>query len=357
MKIFKLQHCLFALFLFLGAGFLFEKWANKKELATLEKKGKLLDVNGSLMHIQCAGEGSPIVVLESGLGSDMTSWNKVFGPISTFTKVCRYDRSGYGLSASNSSKRKIEDQNEELKLLLREAGINGPKILVGHSAGGLYIRQFSKVDPEIVGMVLVDSSISLPKEEFERFFKSPIFASYLKLWEAKFSLIRIHDFFFPDPLLNNGRPEGYPIQNTSSSRYLEALTQDENIYVDLLQANETDLGDLPIVVISRGKDFMGQGSAKSEFDIAWNSWQKKLLDLSTHSQQVIAQNSGHMIQFDQPELVIETIRTIWEHSSRANQAKHFKKFVKVFGDEIVQSWINFFVYHKKIVTKKIAGKI
>jgi len=41
----------------------------------------------------------------------------------------------------------------------------------------------------------------------------------------------------------------------------------------------------------------------------------------------------------------------------AAQAKNFKKLVTVLADEIVQSWVNYFIYHKKIVAKKIAGKL
>lgn len=202
-----------------------------------------------LEQLDLLGVGSPAVILESGLGSDMTSQDKVFDPISTFTRVCRYNRRGYGLSSSHGLKRTIENQNRELKKLLDATGVQWPKI---------------------------------------------------------------RDFFFPDPFLANRKP-GFPEQNMLSSLYIEALTQDNDLYVDLLQADKIDLGDLPIVIISRGKDFMNQGFAKSEFDLAWDGWQKRLLNLSIHSQQIIAQDSGHMIPFSEPELIIEAIQTLQTH--------------------------------------------
>lgn len=282
------------LILVLISGFVFEKWAIRNELNSLTVKGKLHEAAGTSMHMQCAGIGSPTVVLEAGLGSDMNSWDNIFEAISTFTQVCRYDRRGYGLSESSNKVSDIKKQGEELQILLNASGVTGSKILVGHSAGGLYIRQYLAIEPQIAGLVLVDSPVSLPREEFNRFFHLPNYTQqYYRSIAAKFSLMRIKGFFFPDPLLKDGIPKGWPSQNTSSSRYIDALFQDDVNYVDLLQSVEPQLGNIPMVVISRGKDFMNQGSPKSDFDIAWDRWQNRLLSLSSQSQHIIANESGH----------------------------------------------------------------
>ena len=79
-KKFFLGTCSLVLFL-LVASYAFEQWAIRSELETLKVKGKLIQVAGASMHIQCLGSGSPVVILESGLGSDMTSWDKVVHPV------------------------------------------------------------------------------------------------------------------------------------------------------------------------------------------------------------------------------------------------------------------------------------
>ena len=296
---------------FLITAYAFEQWAVRSELETLKVKGKRIKVAGASIHIQCLGSGKPTVILESGLGSDMTSWDKVVHPVRKITKVCRYDRSGYGLSEGNPSEATIDNQSHRLKELLNVAGIKGPKILVGHSAGGLYARHFATIEPDVVAMVLVDASASLSKKDFEQFFTIPTSAKIkarLDLIASKFALIRVKSWFLPNP--KDIHPKWYPNQDISSSRYIEALFQDNNIYLSVLSAPEPNLHNIPIVVISRGINMMNNGSKKSAFDIAWDGWQKQLLNLSSQSSQIIAEESGHGIQDDQPELIIDAIESL-----------------------------------------------
>jgi pimeloyl-ACP methyl ester carboxylesterase len=313
--------CSLVLFL-LVAGYVFERWAVRSELETLKVKGELIKVDGTSMHIQCIGSGNPTVILESGLGSDMTFWDNIIVPVSKITRVYRYDRSGYGLSEGNPSEATIENQSHRLKELLNAAGIKGSKILVGHSAGGLYARHFATLEPDVVGMVLVDASASLSKKDFEKFFTIPTSVQIkgrLELIASKFALIRVKNWFLPNS--TDSQPKWYPEQNIFSSRYIVALFQDENIYLSVLSAAEPDLRNIPIIVISRGNDFMNNGSKKSEFDIAWDGWQKQLLNLSTHSSQVIAEESGHGIQDDQPELIVDAIKKILDDASSRKMKK------------------------------------
>ena len=307
--------CSLILFL-LVAGYVFERWAVRPELETLKVKGELIEVDGASMHIQCLGSGNPVVILESGLGSDMTSWDNIIGPVSKMTRVCRYDRSGYGLSEGNPSESTIENQSHRLKELLNAAGIKGTKILVGHSAGGLYARHFATLEPGVIGMILVDSSASLSNKDFEKFFTIPASAQIkrrFKLIASKFALIRVKNWFLSNS--TGIQLKWYPKQNVFSSRYIEALFQDENIYLGVLSAPEPDLHNIPIIVISKGNDFMNNGSKKSELDITWDGWQKQLLNLSSDISHVIAEESGHGIQDDQPELIVDAIEKICEGAS------------------------------------------
>lgn len=100
----------------------------------------------------------PVVVLENGLGTDMTLWDAVFKEIGKTNTVVAYNRAGHGNSSSPSSERSGQAIVGELRALLKSQGLKPPYILIGHSAGGLYMQLFARQYPgEVAGLVLVDS--------------------------------------------------------------------------------------------------------------------------------------------------------------------------------------------------------
>ena len=92
------------------SGYSYQNYAEREDRKKFPPIGKLHQVNGSNMHIQCEGNGSPTVIFESGLGSDLSSWEDVFYGISQFTRTCRYDRKGYGHSEYGSHKKSLDQQ-------------------------------------------------------------------------------------------------------------------------------------------------------------------------------------------------------------------------------------------------------
>src|ERR687895_139489 len=101
---------------------------------------RLVDVGGHRLHIRCTGSGSPTVVLENGLGgSSFAAWSLVQPEVSTFTRVCSYDRAGMGYSDPGPSPRTARRIAHELAQLLDHGDIRGPLVLVGASIGGLYV--------------------------------------------------------------------------------------------------------------------------------------------------------------------------------------------------------------------------
>ncbi len=116
--------------------------------------------DGRRLNFLCAGKGSPSILLESGWSADSRAWPRVLGPLSESTRVCAYDRAGSGASDAGPLPRDGPAIAADLDAGLRAARLQGPFILVGHSAGGLYIRHFANRRPrDVVGMLLVDSSI------------------------------------------------------------------------------------------------------------------------------------------------------------------------------------------------------
>ena len=140
-------------------GAIYERISEARDRRLSPLDGSLFYVGGHKMHIDCTGQGSPAVILESGLGDTYLSWRKVQPQIAQLTRVCSYDRAGIGYSDTGSRPRTSKVMAEELHALLLAAGIAPPYILVGHSLGGYNVRLYASLyRNEVAGMVLVDAS-------------------------------------------------------------------------------------------------------------------------------------------------------------------------------------------------------
>ena len=121
--------------------------------------GKLADLGGHRLHVNCTGKGSPTVVVENGLGDFSFDWILVQARVSRFTRICTYDRAGYAWSDPGPKPRTFAQLNLELHDALSKLGEKGPFVLVGHSYGGPVVRNFAATYPkEVAGMVLVDAA-------------------------------------------------------------------------------------------------------------------------------------------------------------------------------------------------------
>ena len=123
-------------------------------------QGRLVDVDGSRMQIDCRGSGSPTVVFEAGL--DMMgslSWSAVHDAIAATTRACAYSRRGLMWSAARSGQFSADGIARDLHTLLVNAGERAPFVMVGHSLGGPYVMTFTRLFPqEVAGLVFVDAS-------------------------------------------------------------------------------------------------------------------------------------------------------------------------------------------------------
>src|SRR5215475_8876914 len=120
--------------------------------------GKLVDIGGRRLHINCTGKGAPTVVMEAGAGDFSFDWGLVQPQVARFSRVCSYDRAGYAWSDPGPTPRTMRQIAFELHTGLLNAGIKGPYILIGHSLGGAIVRTYASQYPkEVAGMVLVDS--------------------------------------------------------------------------------------------------------------------------------------------------------------------------------------------------------
>ena len=122
--------------------------------------GTLVDTGTHRLHIRCAGEGTPAVVFDAALGGSSLSWTLVQPAVARLTRVCSYDRAGFGWSDAGPLPRTAGRLAHELHQLLRAAGVPPPYVLVGHSYGGLVMRLFaSHHATEVAGLVLIEPAI------------------------------------------------------------------------------------------------------------------------------------------------------------------------------------------------------
>lgn len=245
-----------------------------------------VNVVGYRLYIHCTGAGTPAVIMEAGYNDVGETWSLVQPEVARFTRVCTYDRAGLGQSDPDPEARNSLDAVIALHTLLRNADIEGPYILVGHSLGGQYVRLYaSRYHQDVVGLVLVDSS---HPDQFQRS------AAVL--------------------------PPASPSDSESVRFYREWFTnatRDPTLSPELYAPGS--LGDLPLVVLTapskqRADDVPAELNAR--LNQVWLEMQQELAQLSTNSRHVISEKSQHFIQQDEPELVIEAILWVLEEVTR-----------------------------------------
>ena len=143
----------------LVVGITFQSLASRRYLQGNSPPGILTNVGEHKLHLFCVGDGRPTVVFDTGLGLSLQTWRRVQPQIGELTRACSYDRAGYGWSDAGPEPRTSARIVSELSMLLENADVSSPYILVGHSFGGLNVRLFASTFPECVaGLVLVDGS-------------------------------------------------------------------------------------------------------------------------------------------------------------------------------------------------------
>ena len=323
---------IFFLFLFVGCSqpkaTTRPSFISKTEAASLNEMDSLVDVGGFQLHIHCLGSGSPTVILESGFGWHGYYWSLVQKEVARFTRVCSYDRAGYGLSELTLNPRTNKAVAKELHALLNAAQISGPYLLVGHSRGGIYVRTFEELySNEVAGLILVDS-VQEELDEQVAAISKPKPPLMERVWE--FLLMNQPVFFIkkialkrdlrerPQPAGFSDEQWEYAINMVTTPNSIHAILEELELVSSAQRGGELkkmrkDLGDKPLIVISRGKlnDMPGDEEMQvyhRELEKLWASLQLKLTRLSSNSRHLIAKESGHSIPLEQPQIVVESIR-------------------------------------------------
>jgi len=280
------------------SGATYQWLATRKELAATPPPGHLVDIGGYSLHLWCTGDGAPAVILDTGLGGSSADWGFVQPDVARFTRACSYDRAGMGYSDPGPSPRTARRIASELAELLVRSGIGGPVVLVGASIAGFDVRVFASDHPErAAGLVLVDASHEDQAHEvpqMARFVPLLSTIGVLRLFGVSFGQ-RIESLA---PAARHSRGRRVSAQPDTRRRLTKSF------------------------IFGRARPKSGARAASSPSLSSRHRWpgsRRELATVATRSASLsergclmIAQESGHVVSVDQPEVVVDAIRTVVE---------------------------------------------
>lgn len=247
-----------------------------------EARGRVVQVDGRGVYLDCRGTGSPTVILEAGFGSGAGGWGATFDGIAAFTRVCAWDRPGLGRSESRG-RHSAGGAADDLRAALAAAGERGPYVVVAHSLGGVYARIFGE-GPGAPGDVV----------------------AYLML-----------DTYDPDIGMADDPAVPAAIRETIRRSLAETsvmLEQGEELdwartLEELAAAGPADLRTMRISADPRGR-WTDPDPAVAE--LLLDAWYRAVERTYPNSTFEVATGSGHLIPFDRPDLVIDRARELVE---------------------------------------------
>ena len=300
--------------------------AEDERILPYVQSGQLIDVGGRHINMYCVGTGSPTVVLMAGIFSWSVVWYKTQPVIAQKTRVCAFDRAAYGFSDPAPQPQIISEVVEDLHKALHAGPIPGPYVLVGHSLGGVEARVYAQRWPEdVVGMVLVDTSPAgegLKDENIpgydevagrEGYAAAMLHCAFL----AAHGTLEPSNSEFTDctATLPSDTPAAFRKiwpRFFTADYYDDKVSLMSSLYTHRYDsADKHHLGSIPLVVLTAEHDFIDNTPSGIRFSHAFSKYRfaqhEALARLSTRGAHRMIKGSGHQIQLDQPQAVIDAV--------------------------------------------------
>jgi pimeloyl-ACP methyl ester carboxylesterase len=243
--------------------------------------GELVDVGERRLYVECIGSGSPVVMLEAGLGLTSQSWTSVQLDLGRTTRTCAYDRAGLGDSDAMPGVHDAGDEIRDLERLLERGRIEPPYVLVGHSYGGLLARLYARAHPDqMAGVVFVDA---MGRDATRR---------QLAIWPRSQAPAQRRDW-------------ARRVQDGVDVARGEALGR-----------SIRTLGDIPLVVITGARTWTSSNEAPPRLlralDRLWRRMHAELARLSSNHVHVLGLRSDHLVMDadQQPWIIVRAVTAV-----------------------------------------------
>lgn len=303
----------------------YEAFERRQAASAYPPTGRLVDIGGRRMHIDCRGNGSPTVIFEAGLTlSGSLSWSKVFDPIASFTRACVYDRAGILWSDPKPGPQDAAAISRDLQATLNAAGVTGPLVLVAHSIGGPYAMAFTHDHGDrVAGLVFVDTS---HPDQIARFRRVTGADTHPRTMVPTMKTIAALSWMGAVRLAVGGKepPKGPPaiVAETTALSYrsvVGATSELEGFDRTMARAGAVrNLGNRPLFVLTGiapySPEILKEMKLNPQQGVRFQAELKALHDdqasWSTRSWHRVLTDANHYVQIDRPDAVIDATRQV-----------------------------------------------
>jgi pimeloyl-ACP methyl ester carboxylesterase len=287
----------------------------------------LVSIGTRHLNLYCVGKGGPTVLLDTGLGDTMLVWRMVQSQIADFTRVCAYDRAGYGFSDASPAPSDANSVVDDIHKLILASHMDAPVIYVGHSIAGRYgLLLQAKYPGDVAGEVLLDPSfvgqfnpdgIAASKRTLQKWETCLVLAEKGELKRPKTDIATSCEKSFvelPDGNSQKAMAEPKDIRTAISEMTNHAppsVGQKSNDDREMEQV-KINFHNKPLTVLTRSK-FDDPSATPAQVTAnrqAWIAGHDELASLSTRGKNIMVPNTDHYIQLDQPEAVVSAIRRV-----------------------------------------------
>ena len=304
------------------AGAAYEQIGRYRAARDFPAPGKMIDIGGRRIQLDCRGTGAPTVVFEAGLSVDGSlSWSAVQPKVAAHTRACAYSRAGLMWSDPSNAPPGARQAVRDLRAALANAGERGPFVLVGQSLGGLYSVGFTRdFGAEVAGLVLVDPSHPEQVERVAHF-----------MTESRSMRSRIGVALAPFGVLRAAAPALLPQPPHRSAHEMQAIRAfaPKSLRTQLAESDATDasladvkgfrdLGERPLVVLTamapytaaelRGMKITSEQGRQVQ--AIWKQMHEEMAAWSSRGSHLLVADAGHDIQLDRPQVVADAVLSV-----------------------------------------------
>ncbi|MBL0113020.1 MAG: alpha/beta hydrolase [Saprospiraceae bacterium] len=267
-------------------------------------------------------ERQPVIVFESGHGTPMDHWDRILAGVSDLAPLITYDRPGIGESEPDNEMPTIKNVSNKLVKILKHLDVKPPYVLVGHSLGGAYVRGFAVYYPELLaGLVIIDpadfTEIRLNKRK--PFLDIGITSEQVDTLFNKWNL---------EDVANKNKPSTIPKSVFEESEVLAQLRE-----TDFKEISDSKLPNIPVHILTGGRyDTPPRFRIKELNDsLLFRAKMKNRIERWTDVVQSVDKgmlfysgDAGHFVHFDDPELLISSIRIVLQDYEQLQENKKKK---------------------------------